>query len=54
MRQMRYIYMPKGMFYLEVFICVRSMLRIHYFVLFVLQYIHVTCGGTIRHIAFIS
>ena len=28
--------MPKGMFYLEVFICVRSMLRIRYSVLFVL------------------
>ena len=54
MRQRRYLYMLKGMFYLEVFICVRSMLRIHYFVPFVLQCIHVTCGGTIRHIAFIS
>ena len=31
----------------------RSMLRIRYSVLFVLQCIHVTCGGTIRHIAFI-
>ena len=35
MRQRRYLYMPKGMFYLEVFICVRSMLRIRYSVLFV-------------------
>ena len=42
------------MFYLEVFICVRSMLRIRYSVLFVLQCIHVTCGGTIRHRAIIS
>ena len=40
--------------YLEVFICVRSMFRIHYFVPFVLQCIHVACGGTIRHIALIS
>ena len=48
------IYMLKGMFYLEVFICVRSMLRILYSVPFVLQCIHVTCGGTIRHRAFIS
>ena len=35
------------MSYLEVFICVRSMLRIRNFVPFVLQCIHVTCGGTI-------
>ena len=54
MMRQRVIYMLKGMFYLEVFICVRSMLRILYSVPFVLECIHVTCGGTIRHRAFIS
>ena len=46
--------MLKGMLFLEVSICVRSLLRIRYFVNFVLPCIHVTCGGTIRHRAFIS
>ena len=46
--------MLKGMLYLEVSICVRSLLRLRYFVPFVLPCIHVTCGGTIRHRAFIS
>ena len=41
--------MLKGMLFLEVSICVRSLLRIRYFVPFVLPCIHVTCGGTIRH-----
>ena len=53
MRQRRH-YMIKGMLFLEVSICVRSLLRIRYFVPFVLPCIYVTCGGTIRHRAFIS
>ena len=40
--------------YFSKFPCVRSLLRIRYFVNVVLPCIHVTCGGTIRHRAFIS
>ena len=46
--------MLKGMSYLELFICVRSLLKILYSVPFVRPCILVTCGGTIRHRAFIS
>ena len=46
--------MLKGMSYLEFFIGVRSLLKILYSVPFVRQCILVTCGGTIRHRAFIS
>ncbi len=53
MRQRRHLY-AQGMLFLEVSLCVRSLLRIRYFVSFVLPCIHVTCGGIIRHRALIS
>ena len=48
MRQRRHLYYAQGN--LKVFLCVRS----RYFVPFVRPCILVTCGGTIRHRAFIS
>ena len=55
MRQRRHLY-AQGNVISQSFhkICVRSQLRIRYFVPFVLQCIHVTYGGTIGHRAFIS
>ena len=54
MRQRRHLCSRENMSYLELFIYVRSLLKILYSVPFVRPCILVTCGGTIRHRAFIN